>query len=431
MAPFESLDSMAEFQAVVMAGGPGSRMYPLTENFPKALLPVGNRPLIWYTLTQLEKAGFTDIIVLVQKGDKQLLHYLHEQYEGKDHLVVETIEPELGTAESLRMVKDKIKMDFVVVTCDLVAVLNIAEIFDLHRVRNATMTCVCSPLIESELANEKKGGNRGLTEYIGVDSSSGRMLFYAGEGDMDEEFRVSQSVLLKYPRLTIHTDLLDAHFYIFQHWVIDYIANTPITSIRSDLVPTLVRKQFRPPKGTPEKPTDLYNSVPQEPNVSLLMSSSPYDATDRVRCFMYHTDNFCARVNTVPRYLEVNRLIVQSPLVDEKFLIQSGGDISKKTAIGKDSMVGVGCKIGDRCSVKKSIIGNHCVIGHNVKITNSVLMDYVNVQDNTTLSNTVVCKSAYIQTKVDLKDCQVGPSYTVKEGTTTKNESLVVNQEYL
>lgn len=122
-----------------------------------------------------------DIIVIVQKGDKQMLEYLHEQYEGKDRLVVETVEPELGTAESLRLVKDKIKvfalatvgpvcsaihihlaylqMDFVVVTCDLVALLNIQEIFDAHRLHRATMTCVCSPLIEAEM--EKKGGNRG------------------------------------------------------------------------------------------------------------------------------------------------------------------------------------------------------------------------------------------------------------------------------
>eukprot|EP00124_Ichthyophonus_hoferi_P004441 Ihof_evm3s489 gene=Ihof_evmTU3s489 len=191
-------DNYAEFQAVVMAGGPGSRMYPLTENFPKALLPVGNKPLIWYSLNQLERAGFKDIIVLVQKGDTQLLQYLHEQYEEKDRLVVETVEPELGTAESLRLVKDKIKMDFVLVTCDLVAMLDIQEIFDAHRLNNASMTCVCSPLIEQEMLalTEKKGGNRGLTEYVGVDNTTGRILFYAGEGDMDEEFRVAQSVLL-------------------------------------------------------------------------------------------------------------------------------------------------------------------------------------------------------------------------------------------
>jgi len=49
---------MAEFQAIVLAGGGGSRMYPLTEKQPKALLPVGNVPMIAYSLLNLEKAGF-------------------------------------------------------------------------------------------------------------------------------------------------------------------------------------------------------------------------------------------------------------------------------------------------------------------------------------------------------------------------------------
>ena len=47
-----------EFQAIILAGGRGSRMYPLTENIPKALLPVANKPLIWYPVNYLERVGF-------------------------------------------------------------------------------------------------------------------------------------------------------------------------------------------------------------------------------------------------------------------------------------------------------------------------------------------------------------------------------------
>ena len=52
-----------EFQAVILAGGRGSRMYPLTEDCPKALLPVANRPLIWYPVHLLESNGFEGIIL--------------------------------------------------------------------------------------------------------------------------------------------------------------------------------------------------------------------------------------------------------------------------------------------------------------------------------------------------------------------------------
>lgn len=52
-----------ELQAVMMAAGGGSRMTDLTYNTPKAMLPVGNRPLIWYPLNLLERVGF--------EGEKQ------------------------------------------------------------------------------------------------------------------------------------------------------------------------------------------------------------------------------------------------------------------------------------------------------------------------------------------------------------------------
>lgn len=58
MTTFYHFMQMAEFQPVILAGGRGSRMYPLTEECPKALLPVGNMPLIWYPVQLLEKNGF-------------------------------------------------------------------------------------------------------------------------------------------------------------------------------------------------------------------------------------------------------------------------------------------------------------------------------------------------------------------------------------
>jgi len=46
-----------EFQAIVMAGGRGSRMTELTAGRPKCLLPIGNKPMVWYPLQLLERTG--------------------------------------------------------------------------------------------------------------------------------------------------------------------------------------------------------------------------------------------------------------------------------------------------------------------------------------------------------------------------------------
>ena len=56
-----------ELQAVLMAAGGGSRMMDLTYNTPKPMLPVGNKPLMWYPLNLLERVGF--------EGDHSLASY--------------------------------------------------------------------------------------------------------------------------------------------------------------------------------------------------------------------------------------------------------------------------------------------------------------------------------------------------------------------
>ena len=54
-----------EFQAVVMAAGRGSRMTDLTNDKPKCFLPIGNRPMIWYSLKMLQNAGFQGIYLIL------------------------------------------------------------------------------------------------------------------------------------------------------------------------------------------------------------------------------------------------------------------------------------------------------------------------------------------------------------------------------
>lgn len=61
-----------ELQAVLMAAGGGSRMMDLTYNTPKPLLPVGNRPLIWYPLNLLERVGFEGKQT-INSGEKKVI----------------------------------------------------------------------------------------------------------------------------------------------------------------------------------------------------------------------------------------------------------------------------------------------------------------------------------------------------------------------
>jgi glucose-1-phosphate thymidylyltransferase len=85
-------------QAVILAGGEGWRLRPLTKNRPKALIPVGNHPLIDYCIEALLKAGIRDIIVVAGYRREQVIRHLNTL----DHEVrVVVQEKQLGSAHAL------------------------------------------------------------------------------------------------------------------------------------------------------------------------------------------------------------------------------------------------------------------------------------------------------------------------------------------
>ncbi|KAJ1559605.1 hypothetical protein HK405_009987, partial [Cladochytrium tenue] len=87
---------------------------------------------------------------------------------------------------------------------------------------------------------------------------------------------------------------------------------------------------------------------------------------------------YCFRAQTQWTYLEGNRNMARH---FPDGLVSDSVQLSQKTAIGNNSMVGEGTRIGERTSIKKTIVGSHCVIGKNVSISGSVVMDHCIIED--------------------------------------------------
>ncbi|RVE61677.1 hypothetical protein OJAV_G00174840 [Oryzias javanicus] len=101
-----------ELQAVLMAAGGGSRMTDLTYNTPKAMLPVGNKPLIWYPLNLLERVGFEEVIVITTKEVQKMMSTdpkVKVDVKMKLDVVCIQEDADMGTADALRHIQQKIK----------------------------------------------------------------------------------------------------------------------------------------------------------------------------------------------------------------------------------------------------------------------------------------------------------------------------------
>ena len=102
-------------QAVILAGGEGSRLRPLTRSRPKALIPVANRPILDYVIESVTSAGIQDITVVVGYRKEQVLKYLNS-LETEVTTVVQ--KKQLGTADALLCAADCVDDSFLVLPGD-------------------------------------------------------------------------------------------------------------------------------------------------------------------------------------------------------------------------------------------------------------------------------------------------------------------------
>ncbi|MCX5800466.1 MAG: sugar phosphate nucleotidyltransferase [Candidatus Eisenbacteria bacterium] len=126
--------------AVVMAGGLGSRMRPLTYTIPKPLLPIGERPILEIILSQMRKAGFSRVFITTGYQAELVKSYFGNGSRFGIELEY-TQEPEvLGTAGALFLLKGRIDEPFLVMNCDILTCLDLRKFYDSHVESSASMT---------------------------------------------------------------------------------------------------------------------------------------------------------------------------------------------------------------------------------------------------------------------------------------------------
>lgn len=128
--------------AVVMAGGFGSRLHPLTESTPKPLLPVGGKPILAWIVEGLCSHGITEIWITTHYHADQIRNYFADGSRwGANIGYVHEQEP-LGTAGALSLLPERFTTPFLMMNADLLTRLNYRSLYRFHIDVGAVMT-VC------------------------------------------------------------------------------------------------------------------------------------------------------------------------------------------------------------------------------------------------------------------------------------------------
>jgi mannose-1-phosphate guanylyltransferase / phosphomannomutase len=128
-------------KAVVMAGGEGTRLRPMTANQPKPLLPVVNKPIMEHVLRLLKRHGFTETVVTVQFLAALVRNYFGDGEEIGMSLSYATEEMPLGTAGSVKNAQDALRDErFLVISGDALTDIDLTDLVRFHKENGALVT---------------------------------------------------------------------------------------------------------------------------------------------------------------------------------------------------------------------------------------------------------------------------------------------------
>ena len=201
-------------RAVVLVGGFGTRLRPLTLTTPKPMLPVGHEPMIARLVGRLARGGVTEVVLALGFRPEPFIEAFPDGRCG-DVMLTYAVEPEpLDTAGAIRFAADAAGIDdtFVVANGDVMTDLDVASLVAAHR----------------------RFGAEATLHLIGVDDPSA-----FGVVDLDEDGRVRAFVEKPAPG-TEPSNLINAGTYVFEPGVLDLIAPGQRVSVERDTFPRLV-----------------------------------------------------------------------------------------------------------------------------------------------------------------------------------------------
>ena len=134
-------------KAILLAGGKGTRLRPLTVHTPKPIVPIFNRPFLYYQIDQLRQVPGIDEVILSLNYQPRRIEELVGEGEGLGVRIRYVVEPmPLGTGGAIRYAGDQLTESVVVFNGDVLAQVDVNAVLKLHRERKAKATIVLTPV---------------------------------------------------------------------------------------------------------------------------------------------------------------------------------------------------------------------------------------------------------------------------------------------
>ena len=320
-------------KGIIIAGGLGTRLRPLTYQRPKPLVPVANRPFLEYQVALLRKHGIEDIVFATNYMADKIEGHFGDGSKFGVRMRYALEETPLGTGGAIRNAADQFPGEAVAVfNGDVMTDFDITAILNFHRERKAIATITLS-----EVPSPHPFG-------ILILNKTGRV-----EEWREPSEEAKKALAADHDVMPTGKDLINAGFYILEPEFIARIAPGVPSSVERDIYPPLLKEQG-----------PVYGIAPGGFWMDVGRAEQLLVATQAV---------LGGQVTTATPGITVGEGTTVAP----------GASINNLTAIGRN------CHIGEGAHLENCILMDNVTIGNRVRLTNVIVDEAATIEDETTV----------------------------------------------
>ncbi|MGB6648663.1 MAG: sugar phosphate nucleotidyltransferase [Bacteroidota bacterium] len=333
-------------KALIMAGGFGTRLRPLTCNTPKPMVPLLNKPMMHHIVDLLKKHGITDIIGSLFYSPEAITSYFKDGSQFGVHIEYYRADADYGTAGSVGAAMEGLNERILIISGDVLTDFDLSAAIRFHESKGAKATIV--------LSHAKNPLQFGVV-ITGEDGKITRFLEKPTWGE-------------------VFSDTINTGIYLLEPEVLAMIPQGEEYDFSKDLFPLLLRQDV-----------GLYGHIAEGYWRDIGNLNEYQDA---------HLDVLNGRASVELDGTRRNNLIVGDGTQYNPDGIQVSGTV----------IVGKNCTIGDDVKLANTVIGDNCVIGPGAILSNTIIWNDVVVGHSSEMSMDVIGSRCSIGEKTVIQD---------------------------
>lgn len=356
-------------KAVIMAGGFGTRLRPITSNIPKPMVPVANLPMMEHIVNLLKKYDMRKVCSILYFQPEIITKYFDDGRDFDIEMEYQMATADYGTAGSIKNAEEKLKDGpFIIISGDVLTDFDLEKAIKFHKDNKAMATMVLT-----RVANPLEFG-------VVITAEDGKIVRFLEKPSWGEVF----------------SDTINTGIYILEPEIFKYIPAKTEFDFSKNLFPLMLKE------GLP-----LFG----------------YIADGYWKDIGNLEELALAQKSILQGEVKINIPGDKLNVIGRDIWVGPNSNISAKVKFTGGVIIGRNCEIEDGAEIENSVLGDGCIIKKGAKIRNSTLWDGVHIGANADIDEALISVNTHIQNDVVVErgaviseGCRVGTGATIREG---------------